>query len=222
MTPNLRPAFQPTGRQLLFQQLLARENPELGELYECALRAFQDDANPRRIFLAALSIRELMKDLPKSFDVPLLVEPGRMGDRLDDLERSWTAALGSGCCQSGAWTGQIDDRLRRLLMKLLEFFKWRSESSPKMRDRAAALFQRLDPAGLPLPQPLEKQRAAHWITLHDYFNAATHRSRTTDAEFSAKLEEFEQLLTASLNPTPSEDFSAIDAILQEEVTDAQA
>ena len=89
-----------------------------------------------------------------------------------------------------------------------------------MRVRASALFQRLDPAGLPLPQPLEKQRAARWMTLHDYFNGATHRSRTTDVEFSAKLEELEQLLMVSLNPTPSEDFSVIDAVLQEESSDA--
>jgi hypothetical protein len=220
MTPNPPSPFQPTGRQLQVSQSLTRENPELGELYECALRVFQDNANPRRIFLAALSIRELMKDLPKLFDVPFLVEPGRMSDRLDALEKSWTAGLGSACNRSGAWTGEIDDPLRRLITKLSEFFKWRGESTPKMRDRASALFQRLDPAGLPLPQPLEKQRAARWMTLHDYFNAATHRSRTTDAEFSARLDELEQLLMVSLNPTPSEDFSAIDAILQEESSDA--
>jgi hypothetical protein len=220
MTPNSRPPFQPTGRQLLLHQALSRENSELGELYECALRVFQDNANPRRIFLAALSIRELMKDLPKMFDVPVLVDPVRMGDRLDDLERSWNAALGSACNRSGAWAGEIDDPLRRLVTKLSDFFEWRRESTPKMRVRASALFQRLDPAGLPLPQPLEKQRAARWMTLHDYFNGATHRSRTTDVEFSAKLEELEQLLMVSLNPTPSEDFSVIDAVLQEESSDA--
>jgi hypothetical protein len=90
----------------------------MGVLYECALRTFQDNSNPERIFLAAHSIRELTKDLPKVLDVPVLTEHGRMRDKLDALEKAWAAALGSTCNRSGAWTGEIDDPLRRLLTKL--------------------------------------------------------------------------------------------------------
>lgn len=192
----------------------------MGELYECALRIFQDNTNPGRIFLTAHSIRELTKDLPKVLDVPVLTNHGRMRDKLDALEKSWNAALASGCNCSGAWTGQIDGPLRQLFSKLLEFFKWRTQSEPKMRDSATALFRRIDPAGRSIPEPLEKRRAARWIELHTYFNAVAHRSPTTDAEFSTNLDELEQILMDSLNPTPSEDFSAIDAILLEESNDA--
>jgi hypothetical protein len=176
--------------------------------------------DPGRIFLAAHSTRELTKDLPKVLDVPVLTDHGRMRDKLDALEKSWNAALASACNRSGAWTGEIDNPLRRLLSKLPEFFKWRNEIDPKMRDSATALFRRIDPAGHPIPGLLEKRRVARWIELHTYFNAAAHRSPTNEAEFSAKLDELEQILMDSLSPTPSEDFSTIDAILLEESNDA--
>jgi hypothetical protein len=52
------------------------------------------------------------------------------------LEKTWNGALSSNCNQAGAWTGEIDPPLRQLLLELREFFTWRSESDPKMRDNA--------------------------------------------------------------------------------------
>jgi len=80
------PSFQLTGRQQVLYQSLAQKSAAMGELYECGLRAFQDSANPGRIFLAAHSIREMTKDLPKVLDVPVLTDHGRMRDRLDAME----------------------------------------------------------------------------------------------------------------------------------------
>jgi hypothetical protein len=213
------PSFQPTGRQQLLCQLLTLKSPAMGELFDFAIRTFQE-YGPPGIFLAAHSIREMTKDLPKVLDVPVLTDHGRMRDRLDALEKSWNSALASECNKGGTWTGEIDPPVRRLLVKLPVFFQWRSESEPKMRDSARALFQRIDPAGRPLPEPLEKQRADRWIELHTYFNATAHRSPTTEAEFLAKLDELERMLMDSLGPQPSEDFSVIDAIFLEDRADA--
>jgi hypothetical protein len=91
-----------------------------------------------------------------------------------------------------------------------------------MRANATALFRRVDPAGLPLPEPLEKRRAERWIELHTYFNAVAHRSPAAkpEEEFLARLDELERLLMDSLSPQPSEDFSVIDAIFREDRADA--
>ena len=220
MTPSTSPSFQLTGRQQFLCQSLAQKSPTMGELYDSAIQAFQDTANPGRIFLAAHSIREMTKDLPKVLDVPVLTDHGRMRDRLDALEKSWNGALASGCNQAEAWTGEIDPPLRRLLVELPEFFTWRSESDPKMRESATALFRRIDPAGRSLPEPLEKRRAKRWIALHDYFNRTAHRSQTTEPEFLARLDELERILMDSLIPQPSEDFSVIDTIFLEDRADA--
>jgi hypothetical protein len=47
----------------------------MGELYDSAIRVFQDSVNPGRIFLAAHSIREMTKDLQKVLDIPVLTLP---------------------------------------------------------------------------------------------------------------------------------------------------
>jgi hypothetical protein len=80
---------------------------------------------------------------------------------------------------------------------------------------AVTFFRQLDPAGLPLPEPLEKQRADRWLELHNYFVRTAHRTPTTLEDFEARLQGLEQLLLDSLLRQPSEDLSAIDAILKE-------
>ncbi len=227
MTPNALPPFQLTGRQQFLYQSLVQKSPAMGELYEWAIRAFQDSANPVRFVLAAHLIREMTKELPKVLDFPVLTAHGRMRDRLDALEKTWNGALGSACNQEGTWKGEVDPPLRRLLVKLLGFFTWRREGDLKMRDSATALLSRVDPAGRPLPGPLEmrraeleKRRAELWIKLHDYFNAKAHRSETTEQEFLSKLDELELILMDSLSPLPSEDFAVIDDIFLEDRDDA--
>jgi hypothetical protein len=112
MTPNPPSPFQPTGRPRILLQSLSEKSPVLGELYDCAIRAFQEHGNPGRLFLAAHSIREMTKDLPKVLDVPMLTGYGRMRDKLDALERSWNHAPASDCHRGGAWSSEIDTRLR--------------------------------------------------------------------------------------------------------------
>ena len=61
-------AFQMTSRQQLVHSSLARKKQDIADLYECALRVFNDDANPGRLFLAAHAIREMI-DGHRSFAV---------------------------------------------------------------------------------------------------------------------------------------------------------
>jgi hypothetical protein len=138
-----------------------------------------------------------------------------MGDQVNVLEPVWDRALKSECLRDGRWSGTIDGPLERLLRSLHDFFRWLRESRPKRRDVAVNLFRHLDPAGVFLPKTLEKQRADRWLELHDYFVRTAHRSATTNADFQAHLEALEQLLMDSLYRRPSEDLSAIDAILKE-------
>jgi hypothetical protein len=73
---------------------------------------------------------------------------------------------------------------------------------------------------MPLPETLEKKRADRWLALLDFFVRVAHGSSTTLGEFTASLEGLEQILLDNLYRRPSEDLSAIDAILAEELPDA--
>jgi len=214
------PAFRIAGRQQLVHRSLAEKSEPLAALYECALRVMWDRSNPGRVLLAAHSIREMMGGLPSVLALPVLAEQGRLGDQINALEPIWNGAANSRCHREGEWAGDIDGPLQKLLKALHKLFEWWKESRPKRRDVAAGLFRQSDPSGLPLPEMLEKKRVDSWLGLHNYFVRVAHQSVTTPDEFRERLDELEQILLDTLYRRPSEDLSAIDAILAEETPDA--
>ena len=212
--------FQMTGRQQLVHRSLTDKSEPVALLYECSLRVLADDSNPGRVLLAAHSIREMMGGLPKVLELPVLADQGRLGDQMNALEPIWNGAKKSKCHQEGEWSGEIDGPLQSLLKGLHKFFQWWKDSRPKRRDVATQLFRQTDPADMPLPETLEKKRADRWLALLDFFVRVAHGLSTTLGEFTASLEGLEQILLDNLYRRPSEDLSAIDAILAEELPDA--
>jgi hypothetical protein len=212
--------FQMTGRQQLVHRSLTDKSEPVALLYECGLRVLADGSNPGRVLLAAHAIREMMGGLPKVLELPVLAEQGRLGDQMNALEPIWHGAEKSKCHQEGEWTGEIDGPLQNLMKGLHKFFQWWKESRPRRRDLAAHLFRQTDPADMPLPETLEKMRVDRWLALLDFFVRVAHGSSTTLEELTAAVEELEQILLDNLYRRPSEDLSAIDAILAEETPDA--
>jgi len=208
--------FRLTDRQSFVHRSLEDLNPELSKLYESALRVLQDGSNPRRHALAAHALRELMRRVPKSLNLPTLADAGRLGDRVSALELIWKATKGSTCRKGDSWAGEIDRPLSKLLHELEAFFEWWRESMPNRRELAGKFFRGTDPAGLNLPPVLQERRAARWLELNGYFVATAHGGRWDDRKFTSALCELEQVLLECLYRRPSEDFSAIDALLAEE------
>jgi hypothetical protein len=220
MSPNGAESLQFTGQQQLIYTALGQKSQELAALYESALRIYRDNGNPARLVLAAHSIREMMGELPKIVDLPVLTELGRLGDQVNALEPLWHGAAKSRCHENGAWAGEIDGPLLKLLEGVRRLFEWRKETHPKRRDITAKLFRQSDPFGLSLPRSLERERVDTWLELHSYFVRVAHRSSTTDQEFTANMGSLEQILLDTLYRQPSVDLSAIDSILEEEEPDA--
>lgn len=212
--------FQMTGRQQLVYRSLTDKSEPVALLYECSLRVLADGSNPGRVLLAAHSIREMMGGLPKVLELPVLADQGRLGDQMNALEPIWNGAKKSQCHQGGEWAGEIDGPLQSLLKGLHKFFQWWKDSRPRRRDVATQLFRQTDPAEMPLPETLEKKRADRWLALLDFFVRVAHGSSTTPEEFAASMDGLEQILLDNLYRRPSEDLSAIDAILAEELPDA--
>ena len=73
---------------------------------------------------------------------------------------------------------------------------------------------------MPLPETLEKRRVDRWLALLDFFVRVAHGSSTTTEQFAESVDALEQILLDALYRRPSEDLSAIDAILAEELPDA--
>ncbi|MCL4486956.1 MAG: hypothetical protein M1570_02345 [Chloroflexi bacterium] len=209
-------AFRLTDRQLLVHRSLKTVSTELSDLYEGALRILGDESNPQHHALGAHSLREMMGRLPKFLDLPILAAAGRLGDRVNALEPLWSATEQSNCRQGNSWGGEIDGPIQKLLVALETFFKWWAESRPKRREVAGELFRSTDPYGASLPPTLQKRRADRWLQLNDYFVAIAHGGGVDGREFTLAVYDLEEVLLGSLYRRPSEDFSAIDALLAEE------
>jgi hypothetical protein len=213
-------AFRLTDRQLLVQRSLKALSTELSDLYEGALRILSDESNPQHHAFGAHSLRELMGRLPKFLDLPILAATGRLGDRVNALEPLWSATEQSNCRRGSSWGGEIDGPIQKLLVALETFFRWWAESRPKRREVAGEFFRSTDPYGASLPSTLQKRRADRWLQLNDYFVAIAHGGGMDGREFTLAVYDLEQVLLDSLYRRPSEDFSAIDALLAEENANA--
>jgi hypothetical protein len=213
-------AFRLTDRQLLVHRSLKTLSTELSDLYEGALRILIDESNPQHHALGAHSLREMMGRLPKFLDLPILAAVGRLGDRMNALEPLWSATEQSHCRRGNSWGGEIDGPIQKLLDALETFFRWWIESRPKRREVAGEIFRSTDPSGANLPPTLQKRRADRWLQINDYFVAIAHGGTVDGREFTLAVYDLEQVLLDSLYRRPSDDFSAIDALLAEESANA--
>lgn len=200
--------------------MLVEKSQDLAALYIAALQVFSDKRIPARLKLAAHSMRELADGLPKTFDLPISVDPALITEQIDALEPIWNNALNSGCHQNGEWIGNIDGPLRKLLRRLHGLFEWLKQNRPKRRLGIKHMFRAADPSGQPLPEALEDARAGEWLALRRYFSNAAHGEATTDDVFLTRVEILERILLDSLYRQPSQDLSVIDRILKEESSDA--
>jgi hypothetical protein len=77
------------------------------------------------------------------------------------------------------------------------------------------LLRALVGPGVLLPSDVEEAELSELMELKDYFtNLAHHAFSATEEEFYNRLTQAETILLRKLNPEPSADFEAIDALLQ--------
>lgn len=209
-----------TERQQIVLGAIREHSTDLADVYECAVQLSGEELIPRRIFLAAHAVRLLMSELPAIFDLPKLTSLPLLSNRVSELEAHWSIALQSACRTDGRWQGEIDHHLRTLLERCDHFFSWRKEQAGMKARLVTDVMRKSDPAAVPLPDVLYKQRASDFLTLYRYFNEAAHFASTHPEEFRTRLAALEQILLDSLHRKPSAGMTAIDAILAEETGNA--
>lgn len=94
-------SLQMTDRQNRVYRSLADKSAMLAGLYQAALRVLGNSSDVNSLFLAAHAVREMTNELPKTMDLPVLAEQGRLGDKVSALKPLWKEALGSNCHQEG-------------------------------------------------------------------------------------------------------------------------
>jgi hypothetical protein len=195
-----------TDYQLTLRRVLSERDQTAEALYIGALRVLADAGNPDRMALAAHGLRELIRDLPRYFNLPVLVR-ARMGDKVNALHGAWDKARP---------TLQLDQPLPPALWRKLEaFFEWYESERPTHRQKTAELLLGLDPAARPLPKPIAQLRADEWLACQDFFVGSAHHGSCTEDELRQWLDSFERFVLDLVRPRTFDNADALDALIAE-------
>jgi len=197
--------------QVALLGVLIDKSEAVGAMYVGALMARATEDNPDHLSQACHSLRELIDNFPKYFDVP--VEPsGRLGDQTSALHERWKR-------EPRVKNGGSEPITEKFIQKLSEFFQWIDENFPKRREVARRTIRELDASGRSLPRPIEDLRAEEWLAIRDFFVRSTHHGTCSLGDFDAWLDELESFVLGLTKPRTFDNADAIDALIQEGESD---
>jgi hypothetical protein len=212
------PPFLLPPEKLALHRALAEREPKLGQIYEGALRALADSANPDCVSLAAHGFRELMEKFARLVAVPLRAPGENLTSKVRALKmpygRMKKRCDGHSTVVDG--NGELIKEMVKFMVAMEALFSWIDEVMPTRKTAALKLLQRLEPSVRQLPSPLQELNAQFWEKIHNFFELTCHHtmepSRDETESWVTALEHF---LLDRLMPRTTRDFARIDAILFE-------
>ena len=212
------------GRQRALYLALLRKNERLARIYLGAVLVLADSANPDRRAHAAHGMRELMEKLPLELDVPVPKRDQSLKEKVRQLAELWRRAQRTSQCASAPrWKGQIDSPLAKFLKSAGAFFDWHDQVNPKRKVLVTSVLRVLDPAGRPMPTPIEELRISEWDRYHGFFQGVAHHNKGADeGQLEVWMESAEQFILDRLSPRTFEDHRMLDALIEEAENDAES
>lgn len=203
-------------QQTLFNALLEKDG-KLARIYMGTIRILGDDGNPDRIALASHNIRELINLLPRYLGVDIKDRQVSLRDKVYNLRTQWQrATTKSNCYDQNDWQGEIDPPLKLLLGKVNSFFTWYDDNFRKRKNVVLDTLRKLDPAPIPLPEPIANLHVEEWEQYYSYFVALAHHDKaTTIDELNLWINSLERFLLDRLQPRTFEDIDEIDRIIRQ-------
>ncbi len=221
-TPTFREGLSGSQRALI--RALDERDPSLSAIYQGGIAVLQNTSNPDRFSQCAHSMRELMDKLPEWLDVPTKAQKENLKTKVRGLEDDYMTAQQNTQCFSEAngWGGNIDVPLKKCLAQIGSFFQWFDSHHPRRRDEIHNALDRLDGSGRALPEPLASLNVDAWESKKRFFLSVAHHGHKTDEpELRQWLDALEQFLLDKLIPRTFDDFTEIDALLEEGGKDAK-
>lgn len=210
--------FSLPPEKVALHRALAEREPKLGQIYEGALRALADPANPDCLSLAAHGFRELMEKFARSVAVPLRVPGENLKNKVQALKKPYGRMKkkcdGHSTIVDGK--GQPIKEIAQLMEAMEALFKWAEEILPSRKSAAMKLLERLEPSARQLPSALQESNAQIWEKIHNFFEQTCHHSMEPSRDETEKwITALEHFLLDRLIPRTTRDFVRIDAILLE-------
>lgn len=199
-------------QQRLYEALIERR-ADLGEWYRAAIAVINHDNLLDRLSLAAHALREVMEKLPS--DGISIDRGAELPTKVRNLQPLWAKAREEQKHNGGAWNGGISAPLQEFLAAIESFFDGQAQLVNSRRESAQHFMNSLDgPAGL--PADVQQENAKQWMDYKQYFTSVAHHKSVGETEFRGRIAGFEVFISTRLKPRPTDDFAAIDALLEED------
>lgn len=192
------------------QELVSLLNDKAGAVgcYLGSIRVLSDEGNPTRVEMACYGMREMLDEL----EIAASVEENRgagLKERVRNLKDSWAGAKRG---DEGALTGGQTKLTRRVD----DFFDEFDRDFPRRRLRAAMTVRGLSPVSRSWPPAVKNHMAERLYEIRERLNKGLHRGDGLNlAELMELIDELEGFLLRLFRPPTFEDFSRIDAILEQ-------
>ncbi len=208
-------ALLPHQKQL--EEEIRKIDAKLADCYIGSLQVFAQAEIASRIILSSHGIREILEKLPEHSSVSgLPVSRRQQSPSVQGVFNAWKNLDPSLWPGASPWSGVPDESLKRFLVTFEDYASDSESVAQKRREKAAALFQKFNPSGMPFPEPVEKTRFSTLKIFIDYFTNVSHQSWTTTPEgFAGKLAEFEYFLLDVMKPKPFDNQKDLDEIIRE-------
>jgi hypothetical protein len=160
-----------------------------------------------------------MEKLPEYLDVATSAQQLSLKSKVRELADAYMGMQKRSSCYvpPANWTGSIDYHLAKFLSSAGTFINWFIDHNPSRRQEIRNALDGLAGPGRALPNPLATMNVKTWESIRDFFQATSHHRKSTDElEFSQRLNALEQFLLDKLAPRTFDDFSEIDALLENE------
>lgn len=195
---------------------LKKIDVSLSNMYIGAKIALANKQNPERFRHAAVSMRQLIDDLPK-LDKRVTAQRDVAGMRAQvkkfELGTSQVATI------TFSDDGNLDSatlvKVRKVLSHVMVLRDYLVNRGDMARDRQRALLDTLDTARSNLPETDQDQTLDNWMKFDGYFNGVAHSSPTTQDEFEANMRSFENTLMGLLSPSSADNLDEIDGFITE-------
>jgi len=199
-------------QQRLYEALMERR-ADLGEWYRAAIAVVNDIELPDRLSLAAHALREVMEKLPG--DGISLDRGADLPTKIRNLQPPWAKAHEEQERTGGTWNGEISEPLQEFLTAIQVFFEGQGHLVNSRRADAQRFMKSLHgTAGL--PEDVQQEHAKQWMRFHRFFDSVAHHRSVAELDFREQIAGFEVFISTRLKPRPTDDFAAIDALLEED------
>jgi hypothetical protein len=176
--------------------------------YLGSIRVLGDEENPSRVEMASYGMREMLDELEIAAGIAENKGAG-LGERVRNLKDAWAGAKRGD-------DGALQAQQVKLTKKIDDFFDDFDRDFPRRRLRAGMTIRGLSPVSRSWPPAVESRMAERLVEVRKRLNKGLHRGDGLSVgELGELIDELEDFLLRLFRPPTFEDFSEIDAILEQ-------